>query len=487
MVAKETKFSKETKVAKEVIVISSSDDEVSSDDAIMNDEDIPEYYFAMPKASNSKVYTSSDSKASALKASKVSKTLKVLTSSASKSKASNFKFMGLLCFESDDNDVMDMNDKIDNLEDMISNLEKSDRSSDEVPSSDDTSSDGPSSDETYYDDTTKKPKTTARKGPTKELLKWYDDTTDDNITKFEVAAKSKDSRLESRKLTMDISFTLGFVEKVDNLRILQSCNGLLFCSGLASPAFDYIYNPCTNLFKRLPQLENSHDDLRFYVTIVLRMAFDLRKSLDYKVVQVVGRINYDLKIQVHSLKTGKWSLCRDQFIYYNFSHFASAIYWNDAFYWLETKNRQLTLYKLNIKDPDHPIITTIQWVASGKELLLVFWRDDIGSREFTIYEVIKGCSMWMVRYLVNIDEFMTPLPERWLIQSTVWSIGLGEREEDFFKVLKYNLTSKTINEIFDIGSNQMDDDDDDDDDDGFIPPFSVDPSVYELIPSFTSV
>ncbi|GJU69595.1 hypothetical protein Tco_1255854 [Tanacetum coccineum] len=188
------------------------------------------------------------------------------------------------------------------------------------------SSDGPSSDETYYDDLTKKPKTTARKGLTKELLKWYDDTTDESIAKFKFAAKSKvpirncilslgtahtwscignktfgirkpkdaivvdqdrngKGRLESRKSTMDISFTLGSSKEVDNLRILQSCNGLLMCSSLAWPGFDYIYNPSTNLIKRISQPENSYGDLRFYRSVVLRMTFDPRKSFDYKVEQ----------------------------------------------------------------------------------------------------------------------------------------------------------------------------------------------------------
>nr|GEX04539.1 hypothetical protein [Tanacetum cinerariifolium] len=50
-----------------------------------NNEDIPEYYFAMPKASNSKVYTSSSSKASALKDSKASKALNASKASTSKS------------------------------------------------------------------------------------------------------------------------------------------------------------------------------------------------------------------------------------------------------------------------------------------------------------------------------------------------------------------------------------------------------------------
>ncbi|GJV26203.1 hypothetical protein Tco_1378898 [Tanacetum coccineum] len=51
---------------------------------------------------------------------------------------------------------------------------------------------------------------------------------------------------------------------------------------------------------------------------------------------------------------------------------------------------------------------------------------------------------------------------------------------------KYHLISKTTTEIFDIGSNQMDDDDDNDAVE-FIPPFEVDPNIYEFIPSLASV
>nr|GFD01267.1 hypothetical protein [Tanacetum cinerariifolium] len=72
---------------------------------------------------------------------------------------------------------------------------------------------------------------------------------------------------------------------------------------------------------------------------------------------------------------------------------------------------------------------------------------------------------------------------------------LGEGEEDAFvvinlsgKVVKYNLISKTNTEIFGIRSNQMDDDVADDDDAVlFIPPFEVNPNLYEFIPSLASV
>ncbi|GJU06227.1 F-box protein-like protein [Tanacetum coccineum] len=240
-----------------------------------------------------------------------------------------------------------------------------------------------------------------------------------NIYPFKCDFVSLDSIIQSRKGTVENSFTLASTEAVENVKIVQSCNG-------------------------------------------------------------------------------NWKLCRDWFNFFSFDHFDSAIYWNGALHWLETEDIQdgyLKHYKLNIKDRDHPILTTIQihqglhWVSNffeplGNNLrvcitiqipqtlhvegklfesrgcLLVVLRDYIGSREFTIYEMRKWCSMWSVRYLVNTDDFMNPLPEGWSIWSIVWSIVLGEREEDSClvinlsgKVVEYNLISKTLHEIYDIGSN----------------------------------
>ncbi|GKC82785.1 hypothetical protein Tco_1138502 [Tanacetum coccineum] len=286
---------------------------------------------------------------------------------------------------------------------------------------------------------------------------------------FECDFVSLDSRLNLRKSTMDNSF--GSAEEVDHVRILQSCNGLL-------------------------------------LSVVLRMAFDPRKLLYYKVVQA-RRTSCDIEVQIYSSDTGNWSLCSDRVKCFNFDHFDSAIYWNDAFHWLEGLNRQLKHYKFNFEDHDHPILKIIEiphGLHQGRNFLqyfggysddpililmeipqmlhlegtffesrgclLLVCRDNIGSREFTIYKMMKVCSVWSVRYLVNTEGFMNPLPKGWSIRSTVWSIGLRDGEEDSFlvinlsgKVVKYNLISKTINEIFDIGSNQMDDDDDDE----FIP------------------
>ncbi|GKD09145.1 hypothetical protein Tco_1188830 [Tanacetum coccineum] len=290
---------------------------------------------------------------------------------------------------------------------------------------------------------------------------------------------------------MDRSF--GSAEEVDHVRILQSCNGLLLYSGSAWLVFYYVYNPSTNLFKRLPQPNYYlRDDSCFFSSGVFRLAFDPRKSIHYKVVQAGGESS-ETWIHIYSSETRNWSFCRDQFGYFSFDHFESVIYWNDAFHW----GRHFLKYFggpsndpiLLLMEIPHMLHLEGKFFESCGCLLLVC-RDDIGSTDFTIYEMMKGSSVWSVRYLVNIEQLMNPLPERWSIRTSVWSIYLGEGENDAFvvinlsgKVVKYNLISKTNTEIFDIGSNQMDDDDAV----VFISPFEVDPNLYEFILSLASV
>nr|GEX26280.1 hypothetical protein [Tanacetum cinerariifolium] len=139
---------------------------------------------------------------------------------------------------------------------------------------------------------------------------------------------------------------------------------------------------------------------------ILRLAFDLRKLIHYKVAQA-GDESGEIWIQIYSSKTGNWSFCRDRFSCFNFDHFESAtIYWNDTFHWLEGLNRELKHCKLNIEDHDHLIMTIIEiphGFHRGRNFLESFSRpsndliDDIGFTEFTIYEMMIGSSVWSVR------------------------------------------------------------------------------------------
>ncbi|GKA53577.1 hypothetical protein Tco_0746892 [Tanacetum coccineum] len=99
-------------------------------------------------------------------------------------------------------------------------------------------------------------------------------------------------------LTVMRSFTLGFTEEADNVKILQSCNGLLLCGGLGMPVL---------------------------ITVGSRITFDPTKSPHYKLVDA-GRSFCDIDIQIYSSETSKWSLCSDRFNYFSFDHFDSATY-----------------------------------------------------------------------------------------------------------------------------------------------------------------
>ncbi|GJX77672.1 hypothetical protein Tco_0324483 [Tanacetum coccineum] len=198
------------------------------------------------------------------------------------------------------------------------------------------------------------------------------------------------------------------------------------------------------------------------VCFCILIDLDPRKSIHYKVV-LAERPSDDTWIHIYSSEIGKGL------------------------------NRELKHYRLNIEDNDHPIMTTldiphglhrgrnflesfgghsnnpmlllmeIPHILSCRCLLLVC-KDDIGSNDFTIYEIMKGSSVWSIRE----DAFVV--------------INISG------KVVKYHLISKTTTEIFDIGSNQMDDDDDDDDDAvEFIPPFEVNPNIYKFISSLACV
>ncbi|GJZ36985.1 hypothetical protein Tco_0583176 [Tanacetum coccineum] len=77
---------------------------------------------------------------------------------------------------------------------------------------------------------------------------------------FESDFVSLDPRLKSKKSAMDRSLTLGSIEEADNVKILQSCNGLLPCGGSGMPIFDYVYNPSINQYKKLSYLDCSLDN-----------------------------------------------------------------------------------------------------------------------------------------------------------------------------------------------------------------------------------
>nr|GEV26170.1 hypothetical protein [Tanacetum cinerariifolium] len=115
---------------------------------------------------------------------------------------------------------------------------------------------------------------------------------------FDCDFVSLDPRINSRKYTIENSFTLGSTEEAgpkkspyykvvhafdfDKVTILQSCNGLLLCTDSRRHAFDYVYNSSTNLLKILPKPDYVNVDSNVYGCAGLRLAFDPKNHLTTK-------------------------------------------------------------------------------------------------------------------------------------------------------------------------------------------------------------
>lgn len=111
---------------------------------------------------------------------------------------------------------------------------------------------------------------------------------------------------------------------LSGLKILHSCNGLLSCCIYSENDTDhnyYVYNPTTKQSVVLPRPGEGTVE-------GMLLAFDLSKSLQYKVVCVLNApCGQDFQIEIYSSKTHRWRASAKLFSseYINFS---SRVYWN---------------------------------------------------------------------------------------------------------------------------------------------------------------
>nr|GEX02758.1 hypothetical protein [Tanacetum cinerariifolium] len=223
---------------------------------------------------------------------------------------------------------------------------------------------------------------------------------------------------------------LPFLLALGTVEILQSCNGLLLCRIKGPRGFPYG-----------------------------KLTFDPTISPHYKVIYAEltydEEVGFHIQMQTYSLESRKWSVCGQRFHAKSFEHFEDGIFWNGAIHWLNHTYGNLLHYKLDIVN-EHP--------------------DYVNSQKLNIYEMRIGDSEWSVNDIVNLDDIMTPFPDKWSITSSVCWVVLGEKEEDSYmlillheKVLKFKIMSKTLSTLSELGP--------------------VDPrnSCYQFIPSFAGV
>ncbi|TXG70577.1 hypothetical protein EZV62_005512 [Acer yangbiense] len=292
--------------------------------------------------------------------------------------------------------------------------------------------------------------------------------------------------------------TLTFLNHPSGLEILQSCHGLLFCSGFTNTDFRrdyYIYNPTTKQFRTLPLPPGGQDS-----TIVrgMTLAYDPQKSPHYKVVCVrkpnswraylgiysqlghlnpfkydhhCGRMGYYLRHQIviYSSETRSWKLSGRPFIAHNGVNFRRGVFWNGAVHWVnyysspslyfkvdDEKVRKMPMHAIPIPDVGRRLLYLDE---SRAHLHLV---EIYGMTKFEVYEMKTDYSGWFVKYKVDLDSITNAFPElisRHLHPSNFAILGISREADDgesymvFHipgKVIRYNLNDRTFNMIYDF-------------------------------------
>ncbi|THF94268.1 hypothetical protein TEA_011494 [Camellia sinensis var. sinensis] len=267
---------------------------------------------------------------------------------------------------------------------------------------------------------------------------------------------------------------LTFVHDPSDLRILQSCNGLLLCRGLHL----YIYNPTTSQFATLPQPPRRVlAPLRCYTTFyAYNLAFDPSKSPHYKVVSVnfyCGLPDH-YELDIYSSETGIWSPSGDPFT--GDVSFNLGVFWNGALHWISTSGGDSLYFNVDKERletmpmppiPDGWEERRLRYFRESRDHLHLIEIYGPHTTQFNVYKMERDYCGWFVKYRVDIDAIPNAFPEMihssldpsdlYYYQFVILDLIREENDEESFlvlyipgKVIRYNFRDKSFRELFDV-------------------------------------
>ncbi|XP_071708857.1 F-box protein At5g07610-like [Rutidosis leptorrhynchoides] len=208
----------------------------------------------------------------------------------------------------------------------------------------------------------------------------------------------------------------------------------------------------------------------------MKMAYDPTKAL----LEICSRVGYVyaktgyssdiVRVHTYSSETGNWSDHGDRYwSKLNVTMFKYGIYWSNAIHWVESPNDyKLDLENLSITSVQAPVTVVDGMMCSERKLFesrgclilaCVYAHYTHCFEQLYVYEMSNEHSEWSTKYVVTLDESVRSFsniwrrPDKW-VSTSVWSVVLGERDEDSFlvielygKVMQYHVISKAIREL----------------------------------------
>ncbi|XVF11233.1 hypothetical protein REPUB_Repub08aG0008700 [Reevesia pubescens] len=273
--------------------------------------------------------------------------------------------------------------------------------------------------------------------------------------------------------------SLTFVHDPSGIRILQSCNGLLFCCSLRAnrPATTYyIYNPTIKQYTVLPGIGPGPHGRSLRNIFGVSLAFDPSKSPHYKVI-CIRNCDSDLpdhyQIEIYSSRTGPLRPSGCTFAAPSNVQFKNGVFWNGAIHWLSEWGDSLYFDVEEEQIRDMPMPAVVEDVRlyryfgeSGGHLHLI---EVYGSNtlQFDVYEMERDYSGWFVKYKVDLNPIAAAFPE--MARGYVDPIDLHsyafsilcvvheEADEDSFlvlhlpnKAIRYNFKDSSFRKLHDF-------------------------------------
>lgn len=259
-----------------------------------------------------------------------------------------------------------------------------------------------------------------------------------------------------------------------NLKILQSCNGLLLLGSLIPKVDDvdfayFVCNPTINQISRLPVPDEIA--LRNLIVAGINLAFDPEKWDDYKIICIWKSKSDENQygIDIYFPKTGQWRRTIDCRTLPFDSEFERGVYCDGKIHWLShTKNSaffDLESERIGLLSLPPPLedvyIERFRYFGESKgHLHLVEIRTNSVS-EFNVLEMEKETLIWSVKYRVNLDvvgrefdEMFQNYNDRFgrrfrFYAFSVLAVVHAEREED--TTLLLSIPGKVISYNFETG------------------------------------
>ncbi|GAB4853536.1 hypothetical protein Ancab_017727 [Ancistrocladus abbreviatus] len=217
------------------------------------------------------------------------------------------------------------------------------------------------------------------------------------------------------------SFTfLPFANDLLDVRILQSCNGLLLCSSVQKSTSDlrnyFVYNPTTGKSSTIPPMPSDSK------SVGMNLAFDPSKSPHYSIISITGSTISPLhhQINIFGSASRNWRICIGQFIAPFDLVFSNGVYWNRAVHWISPTGTSLCF------DTDKERIAEMPgvphngggWSArkcrlfqetNGHLHLVEVYRGC--ETEVKVFEMERDYSNWFLKYSVDLNGIARYYPE----------------------------------------------------------------------------